>query len=249
MWSWFRHARHEGPSDAIWTGALATLPYAAALKNSDRNRLRELVFNFLCAKSFEGAAGLEITDAMRVTVALQACLLVLNLDLDYYTGWHAIILYPGDFRVHKEEMDDAGVVHQWTEELSGESWERGPVILSWDATTSAGPGFNIVLHEFAHKLDMQNGVADGCPPLPPEIDPRRWTQEFAAAYEEFCSAVDSDESTWLDPYAAESPAEFFAVLSEQFFLQPGRVMHEFPALYTLLSGFYRQDPNAVLTAT
>lgn len=246
MWNWLGNLQGDMPPDAIWAKSVKTLPYAEALLDTDRKRLRELARRFLRDKTFEGARGLEVTDAMRTTVALQACLLVLNLDLTYYAGWHAIILYPGDFRVHKEEMDETGVVHQWTEELSGESWEHGPVILSWDAAAATTPGFNIVLHEFAHKLDMLNGTADGCPPLPPEIEPQRWTREFADAYEKFCNAAGRNESLWMDPYAAESPAEFFAVLSEQFFLQPDGVWKNMPTLYDLLRSFYRQDPLTVM---
>lgn len=246
MKNWLGNSQNDSLPDALWNQSVTTLPYAAALGSADQARLRNLVQRFLREKTFEGASGLEVTDFMRATVALQACLLVLNLDLNYYTGWHAIILYPGDFRVHKEEMDDAGVVHQWTEELSGESWERGPVILSWDAAASPDPGFNIVLHEFAHKLDMLNGTADGCPPLPAEMEPQRWTREFADAYELFCNAVDRNEPLWMDAYAAHSPAEFFAVLSEQFFLQPVNVSRYMPAVYDLLRNFYLQDPLAVM---
>jgi hypothetical protein len=247
MWRFLRIGRrsHSIPPD-LWDEALRSLPVCSYLSPADQSRLRELVVRFLRAKHFESAAGLAITDRMRIQVALQACLLILNLDLDYYAGWHAVILYPGDFRVPREAMDEAGVVHQWTDELAGESWERGPVILSWDATANPEPGINIVLHEFAHKLDMRDGVADGCPPLPAHIDPAGWARDFQSAYRHLCAALDRGEPVRVDDYAAESPAEFFAVMSELFFLDPELLTQEFPAIYRLLRDFYRQDPLRVL---
>jgi Mlc titration factor MtfA (ptsG expression regulator) len=235
--------------DDLWQEALAHLPYSQKLDADTQIKLRSLVLRFLRAKTFEGAAGLQVTDAMRVQIALQACLLILNLDFDYYAGWQAIILYPGDFRVTKEHMDETGVVHHWQEELSGESWEQGPVILSWDAAAAPSNAHNnIVLHEFAHKLDMRNGSADGYPPLPPRLSSAAWARDFQAAYAALCAALDRHEPGRIDAYAGESPAEFFAVLSEAFFLTPAIVQADFPALYRQLAAFYRQDPLAVLAA-
>jgi len=236
--------------DDLWQAMLQRLPYCQALDTDTQARLRNLAVQFLRAKTFEGAAGLSITDAMRVQVALQACLLILNLDFDYYAGWHAVILYPGDFRVQKEIMDEDGVVHRWDEELSGESWEQGPVILSWDAAAApADMHSNIVLHEFAHKIDMRNGAADGCPPLPPELSAQTWTHDFQLAYKELCAVLDRGESMNIDDYGGESPAEFFAVLSETFFVMPIVVQTDFPAVYRQLAAFYRQDPLRLLSST
>lgn len=248
LWSSLRQrlGRHYTLPASLWTEALAQLPYAAALGALDQARLETLVIRFLRTKTFEGAAGLNVSDAMRVRIALQACLLILNLSFDYYRGWHAVILYPGDFVVPKELVDENGIVHQWTEELAGESWEQGPVILSWDAAAEVGDDLNIVLHEFAHKLDMCDGQADGCPPLPPEMSPTAWAETFRDAYDTFCTALDHGDPVRLDEYAGESPAEFFAVLSEMFFLQPAMVHADFPAVYRQLRAFYRQDPLAVL---
>jgi len=251
MWTWRSlwrpyHSRPAIPDD-LWREALAHLPYCQALDAGTQTRLRDLAVRFLRAKTFEGAAGLRVTDSMRVHVALQACLLILNLDFDYYAGWHAVILYPGDFRVPKEHVDEAGVVHHWHEELSGESWQQGPVILSWDAAAAPTDAHtNIVLHEFAHKLDMYSGAADGCPPLPPGLSRAEWACDFQMAYEKLRAALDRDEPVDIDDYAGESPAEFFAVLSEAFFLAPTVVQSIFPAVYRQLVAFYRQDPFAVL---
>src|SRR4030067_350833 len=253
MWTWRKlwRPRRSQPAipDDLWREALAHLPYCLALDTDTQARLRKLALRFLRAKTFEGAAGLHVTDAMRVHVALQACLLILNLDFDYYAGWHAVILYPGDFRVSKEYVDEAGVVHHWHEDLSGESWEQGPVILSWDAATATTDArTNIVLHEFAHKLDLRNGAADGCPPLPPGCARGAWAHDFLTAYEELCAALDRDEPVRIDGYAGESPAEFFAVLSEAFFLTPAVVQSDFPAVYRQLVAFYRQDPIKLLNS-
>jgi len=251
MWTWRNlwrplKSRPAIPDD-LWQAALVHLPYCQALDADTQARLRKLALRFLRAKSFEGAAGLRVTDAMRVHVALQACLLILNLDFDYYAGWQAVILYPGDFRVSKEHVDETGVVHHWHEELSGESWEQGPVILSWDAAVAPSDAHtNIVLHEFAHKLDMRDGAADGCPPLPPGLSRTAWAHAFQAAYGQLCAALDRGEPVCIDDYAGESPAEFFAVLSEAFFLAPLVVQSGFPEVYRQLVAFYRQDPLAVL---
>lgn len=233
-------------TDASWATALQALPVLRCLNPSDATRLRALSEQFLRSKIFEGAQGLVVTDRMRAEVAAQACLLILHLGLDYYTGWQTIILYPGDFRVARESIDEDGIVHHWTEELSGESWEQGPVILSWEAATNTASDINIVLHEFAHKLDMRAGAANGCPPLHPGMSVQEWQAVFTDAYAHFQMALEHDEMGWLDDYAAESPAEFFAVLSEVFFLRPRDFLQELPMAYKQLALFYGQDPHAAL---
>lgn len=248
-WSkfWQAHVALPNIPDALWQPALSQLPYCRALDAATQTRLRALSERFLADKTFEAAAGLVLTNEMRVRIALQACLLILNLDLDYYAGWRAVILYPGDFRVPKEEVDEAGVVHQWQAELSGEAWPQGPVILSWQAAaTPATHHSNIVLHEFAHKLDMRDGRANGCPPLPTGMSERNWANDFSKAYTDFCAQLDAGHPTRIDDYAGESPAEFFAVLSEVFFVDPVILQADFPAIYRQLQTFYRQDPAVIL---
>ena len=247
-WSKLWRARN-GPSisDDVWLQALSQLPYCLALDSTAQARLRVLSNQFLEAKTFETAAGLELTDEMRAHIAVQACLLILNLGLDYYAGWQSVILYPGDFRVPKEEIDEIGVVHRWQEDLSGEAWQQGPVILSWQATANPSmPQSNIVLHEFAHKLDMRDGRADGCPPLPTGMSEKTWAIAFSKAYASFCAQLDNGQATLIDDYAGESPAEFFAVLSEVFFADPELLKASFTDVYQQLQTFYRQDPAVVL---
>jgi Mlc titration factor MtfA (ptsG expression regulator) len=243
---WFRSHNSTRIPDALWNPTVARRRCISRLPANDRERLRDLTFRFLSQKTFEGAAGLAVTETMRVDIAAQACLLILNLEFDYYAGWQAIIVYPGDFVVSREFEDDDGVVHQWTEEVAGEAWEYGPVLLSWDASRMEGDDINVVLHEFAHKLDMRDGSANGCPPLPTEVSPSEWARDFQEAYDVHSRAVSENTSGWLDEYAAESPAEFFAVLSEMFFVQPSAVRRDFPAVYRQLKSFYQQDPAALL---
>jgi hypothetical protein len=204
-------------------------------------RLRDLALLFLAEKQFTGAQGLEVTDAMRVSIAAQACLPILELGLDWYAGFTGIVVYPGDFRVQRSEMDEDGVVHEWEDELAGEAMPGGPVVLSWDAAAH-DPAANVVLHEFAHKLDMLNGAADGLPPLHVGMDRAAWKAAFAAAYEGFCDALERGRDTWLDPYAAEHPSEFFAVVSEAFFEDGAQTRRRYPEVYDQLRLFYRQDP-------
>ena len=173
-------------------------------------------------------------------------MLILNLDPRYFDGWENVIVYPDEFVTDLEFEDDAGVVHQRTESLAGEAVLGGPVVLSWpDVEAGAdwdNAGMNLVIHEFAHKLDMRSGDANGCPPLPAEMPPRSWQKAMSAAFEHFRARVEKDEDTAIDPYAADSPAEFFAVLSEVFFADPTLLLHEYPKIYELFSWFYKQDP-------
>jgi Mlc titration factor MtfA (ptsG expression regulator) len=224
--------------EALWRALLQKMPFMP-----DREKLKDLVLLFLAEKEFAGAHGIEVTDAMRVAIAAQACLPILELGLDWYRGWHGVVVYPGDFRVHRREVDEHGVMHEWEDELAGEAMPGGPVVLSWDAAAHDA-AMNVVIHEFTHKLDMLNGDADGLPPLHPGMDLRAWTAAFAAAYQGFCDALERGRDTWLDPYAAEHPSEFFAVVSEAFFTDAAQTRRRYPDVYDQLRLFYRQDPAA-----
>ena len=235
-WRRRRVLRKHRIDDALWDRATAHLRFIP--KNA---KLRELALLFLAEKEFAGAHGLEVTDAMRVSIAAQACLPILELGLDWYSGFTGIVVYPGDFRVRRTEVDEAGVQHEWEDELAGEAMPGGPVVLSWDAAAH-DPEINVVIHEFAHKLDMLNGAADGMPPLHAGMDRRAWSAAFKTAYEGLCDAVERSRDTWLDPYAAEDPSEFFAVLSEKFFTDAKETKRHYPDVYDQLKLFYRQDP-------
>jgi Mlc titration factor MtfA (ptsG expression regulator) len=229
-----------------WQQCLDRLPVLSRLSPPELVRLRELAGLFLHEKSIVGAGGLEVDDTMRLVIAAQACLLILNLGLDYYDGWHEVVVYPDTFVVEHQEQDAAGVVHETRRALGGEAWGRGPVILSWaDARPGEHPhgaGSNVVLHEFAHKLDMLNGRANGMPPLHRNMVRQEWTDALAQAYADFSRDVQYQRHTVIDPYGAESPAEFFAVLSEVFFESPRQLYESYPAVYRQLALFYRQEP-------
>jgi Mlc titration factor MtfA (ptsG expression regulator) len=218
------------------------------LSHQELHRLRELTSLFLQAKAFSAADGMELNDYREVIIASQACLLILNLDLDYYDGWHEIIVYPDSFYVEMSQPDEIGLVHEQRVLLGGEAWGTGPVILSWrDARPGNhihGKGSNVILHEFAHKLDMLNGVANGMPPLHPDMPRAQWTAAFSHTFEHLVEQVERHHRTRIDPYGAENPAEFFAVISEEFFEVPERIHHYYPDVYHQLKLFYRQDPLA-----
>ncbi len=238
-------ARHR-VDDAQWRRVRARLPFLAGLAAAQEQRLKQYALVFLAEKEFTPVRGTRLSEDDRLSIALQACLPVLELGIDAYDGWVGIVVHPADFRVRRRDTDEAGVVHEWDDDLAGESWPGGPVVLSWEALDEAGRvaegGANVVIHEFAHKLDMMDGEADGVPPLPSKRAREAWIEVFDAEFGRFCREVDAGKETFLDPYAAEHESEFFAVASEAFFETPNALKREFPALYDLFRGFYRQDP-------
>lgn len=228
----------------IW-GELMALPVFDGLDRAERQTLRELAQGLLARKTFSPAGGLAaVDDAMATTIAAFAALPVLGLGDGGYAGWNEIIVYPGEFVPEREVVDEAGIVHRFRQPMSGEAWEGGPLVLSWaDVEMSGGgEGYNVVIHEFAHKLDMRDGAVNGLPRLHSGMAVADWSAAFGAAYEDLCRRVDQGEDTELDPYAAENPAEFFAVTSEYFFEAPWVVADHYPAVYEQLRRYYRQDP-------
>lgn len=257
MLQWYRDWRRQQQlrraqfNDALFRAMVSNAPYMRGLSKSDIERLRELCIRFLAQKEFTGAAGAVITDEVRHTVAVQACLMILNLDMDYYGGWSGIIIYPDQFVPRHQYVDGAGVVHINPRAMAGEAWSNGPIILSWEDTKHSylDDGVNVVIHEFAHKLDMLNGAPNGYPPLHKGMNRDAWSQTFRAAYLDFCRRVDQVEQNLpLDPYASESPAEFFAVASEAFFEAPEDLIELYPEAYQQLVAFYKQDTFLRLTA-
>lgn len=231
-------------AEALWQGALRRCAPARRLGASDQAALRVLATLFLREKSIEPVQGLELDDADRVLLATHACIPILQLGLDGYDGWHSVIVYPDAFMPRRTRIDDAGVVHQSNAIMAGEAWGRGPVILSWADVLDAGtrPGHNVVIHEMAHKLDLQNGVANGFPPLHRRMDPRVWTEVFSSAWKRLCEDHHKGVPLPIDPYGLENPAEFFAVVSEQFFEAPATLREHLPDVYRQLELFYRQHP-------
>jgi hypothetical protein len=232
--------------DALWRRTLKRFPFLPQGEAEGEPELRRLTSLFLDAKEFTGAHGLVVSDDMAVAIAAQACLPVLAMGLAPYDGFVGIVVHPGQARVRRSVSDDIGVVHEYDDILLGEAVQGGPVMLSWRDVRSAGPkaalGYNVVIHEFAHVLDMADGVPDGIPTLPRGIDRGTWIETFGSEYAAFCERVDADQHTTLDPYGAEGVDEFFAVASEAFFVSPPALATEHPAVYDLLRRYYRQDP-------
>jgi len=229
-----------------WQQALACLPIVASLTDTERLRLRDLATLLLATKPVHGAQELTLTDAQRVRLAALAALPIIGLDLDWFDNWHEVVVYPDTFVQEHEWIDEFGVMHRERRELDGESWQQGPIVLAWHEIEASGQGsgYNLVIHEIAHKLDMLNGDANGHPPLHHGMSNAAWTTAFTAAYADMVNKVDAGQHTAIDPYAADAPEEFFAVASEAFFETPEALHGACPAVYEQLRQFYRQDPLA-----
>jgi Mlc titration factor MtfA (ptsG expression regulator) len=255
--------------DELWRATVNALPFVARLDAMDRDRLRKLAEALLAEKEMSAASDLELNAEIQVNIAAQACLPILNLSIEWYRGWSSIVVYPGEFLVPREVIDEDGVVHEYVEPIVGEAWDGGPLILSWEdaqITQDDGrAGYNVVIHEFTHKLDMLSGDADGVPPfdrrIHADLDPVAWQDALDDAYERFNAELDLIEAALppgldpdseeadahyahlpLDAYAAHNTGEFFAVSSEAFFVDPARIEQAFPAWYRQLALFFRQDP-------
>lgn len=253
MFEWLRDRLGRNAAERLtipeetWARVETTLPFLSRLSPSDRMRLRELARIFIVRKQWTATEGLALDSSMQLSIALQACLLVLNLGLDWYRGWVGIVIYPGDFVIPRTIIDESGVVHEYEDPILGEAWEGGPLLLSWFPVEEQPQGINVVIHECAHKLDMlHGGVANGMPPLHLGMSREHWQLAMNSAYQNFSRDVRQGEQTALDPYGAEHPGEFFAVLSEAFFETPEIVQSHYPEVYEQLRQFYRQDPCATL---
>lgn len=256
MWSfgaWRRRrflARH--PLDpALWAEVRRQLPILDGLSADELRLLAERALLFLRDKRLNALPGVELDDFRRLLLATQAQLPLLHLpELNWYQGFHELLLYPDDFLSPQKHRDPAGVVHEFDDERSGETSYQGPVILAWPGVESGGgwDAYNLVIHELAHKLDMLDGDANGLPPLHRDMRIADWASAMQAAYDDLNRQLDHNPHahTAIDPYAAENPAEFFAVTSEYFFTGPDLLAAAYPKVYQQLALFYRQDPLARL---
>ncbi len=233
--------------DADWQVVREHWPLLAELSAEEERRLREQATLFLHAKALEGAGDFTITPSMAAAIAAQACLPLMNLSLDALRGWYAVLVYADTFVADHPMTDEAGVLHEGARELAGEAWEQGPLILAWEDVRpdhARDIHGNVAIHEMAHKLDMQNGDANGMPPLHRDMSRPEWTRTFQAAWDALEADVEAHpEEPVIDPYALTDPGEFFAVVSEYFFVYPNHLDAAFPALYQQLAAFYRQDPR------
>lgn len=244
----FRRKRLAGREfPRSWGGIIErNVPFYRMLPPADRQELRGHVQVFLAEKHFEGCGGADVTDEVRVTVAALACILLLHRKTTYYPLLSSIVIYPDEYVGERRRWDEAGVVTEGPEPRIGESWEQGTVVLSWkDVLLDAeapDDAFNVVFHEFAHQLDQEEGITDSEGFLPGLPEGDRWREVFEGEYERLMADDEAGRWTLLDPYGAESPAEFFAVATETFFEMPGEMRRQHPDLYEALSRYYRQDP-------
>lgn len=256
VWTWLRDRRRRKaasqPFPEAWEAVLRkNVPYHGLLPAEQQDRLRRAVLVLLAEKYFEGCQGLAITDQVRVTIAGHAACLLLGQDFDYFPELRTILVYPGVFFVRDEVPEPDGTMAQVDDEHAGQSWDLGVVVLAWEevllSSKRAGDGYNVVIHEFAHQLDLEVSGPDGAPLMDDPALRERWAEVMEADYERLHRDLDRGRRTVLDAYGAESPAEFFAVATETFFEAPMKMRRKHPALYELLRDYYRQDPAKLLS--
>ena len=248
-WQRWRRARtleRRAIPDPLWQQTLLRFPFLAARPANKLGALRDMTTLFLAGKEFSGGGGLVVDDQMAVAIAAQACLPALELGLASFDGFVGIVVHPDAVLARREREDEIGVVHAYDEELSGEAMHGGPVMLAWrdvaDAGASAADGYNVVIHEFAHVIDMHRGVTADAGNADRATARGKWLRSLVLEHERFARRVDRGSETFLDPYGAEALEEFFAVGSEAFFVAPLVLASEQPRLYRLLAEFFRQDP-------
>jgi MtfA peptidase len=254
LFDWlFRPSRHEArrellaePFPTQWLPHVERLPFYRALDERGQQRIRDDLRVLIAEKDWEGCGGLVLTDEIQVTIAAQASLLLLNIEHEYFKDVQTILVYPNAYKT-SPQRDAAGVVREGQANL-GEAWRGGPVVLSWDATMQGSldpkDGHNLVLHEFAHKLDMLDGLADGTPPLESKEQFKTWVKTMTKEFHILRDAAESGRATVMDTYGATNPAEFFAVATECFFEKAHKLLEKHPSLYACLRDYYHQDPAA-----
>jgi MtfA peptidase len=254
IFDFFKTRRREKlralPFPPEWRAILvAKVPYLARLTDAERVELEGHIQIFLAEKSFEGCGGLDLTDEMRVIIAAQACLLLLGRVTDYYPELASILVYPSAY-VGKTTKHEGGLVVEGDQARLGESSDRGVVVLAWDDVLRGAydtkDGHNVVLHEFAHQLDQEDGSADGAPVLSRRAHYGTWSEVLGGEYEHLVEEAERHRKTVMDKYGATNPAEFFAVLTETFFEKPLQLRTKHPELYEQMRGYYKQDPAARL---
>ena len=246
---WRRKGLRARPFPAAWRGILdRRVPYYRLLPPDLQRQLQGHIQVFLAEKPFIGCDGLEITDEVRVTIAAQACLLILNRGSSYIPNLSQILVYPGAFVIERLRAEPSGILQEQRQVLSGESWTHGQVVLSWDDTVAGAAivddGRNVVIHEFAHQLDQEKGYANGAPWLGRRDRYPRWSQVLSEEFARLQFQAATQQPSLISYYGATNPAEFFAVVSEVFFEQPREMAALHPALYEELRALYRIDPSS-----
>jgi Mlc titration factor MtfA (ptsG expression regulator) len=250
VFQWLRKRRRRrllaSPFPEAWLKQLGNnVALYATLSDAEKARLRDDLRVFISEKNWEGCGGITVTDEVKVTIAAQACLLLLGMAHDYFGRVSSILVYPSGYRSPTERIGPGGIQEEHDDRL-GEAWYRGPVVLAWDTvldeSRSGSDGRNVVLHEFAHQLDFLDGSADGTPPLETSEQYTKWHEVMTAEYNRLAREADKGKPTLLDDYGATNPAEFFAVATECFFLKPRQLERRHPPLYDMLRQYYKQDP-------
>ncbi|MDZ8050203.1 MAG: zinc-dependent peptidase [Aulosira sp. ZfuVER01] len=236
------------PFPPLWQAIIENnLPIYLKLTPDERRRLQGHIQVFLAEKQFIGCKGLQVTEEMKLTIASVACLLLLNERGEYFSKLRSILIYPSTYLVNETVATGDYVIEERREARLGESWSRDQVVLSWEQvqqdTHNWKDGHNVVLHEFAHQLDQEDGKAEGVPILPQKSDYPIWAQVMTAEYQQLCNDVQQGVTTVMDSYGATKPAEFFAVATETFFEKPHQLLQKHPALYELLQRYYQVDPG------
>jgi hypothetical protein len=229
------------------------VPYYRILPSQDRIELQGLIQVFLAEKHFEGCEGLKISDEIRLTIAAQACILLLRRKTDFYPSLMSILVYPHAYVAPISRHEPGGIVSEGMRTLAGQTWDKGSLVLSWDdvvrGALDINDGHNVVFHEFAHQLDNEAGVGDGAPLLPEPSMYAAWARILGREYKALVDSIEHDRPTLIDSYAAMNPAEFFAVATEFFFEKAAELRTRHPQLYAELRIFYVQDPATLVTAT
>lgn len=254
MLHWLSNRRRkkltDSPFPPTWEDIIrSNVAHYCMLDAAEQAHLRALIPVFIAEKYWEGCGGLELTDEIRVTISAQACLLLLGLPHDYYRNVQTILVYPSTVVPPQRKLghfETALAPLEIAHPILGQAFQQGPLILIWDAALRGGRhpelGHNVIYHEFAHKLDMLTGAADGTPPLRNREEYRDWVTICSREYLRLKHAAEKGKRSFLDAYGATSEAEFFAVATEQFFDQPLRMIEHAPDLYRVLKEYYRQDP-------
>jgi Mlc titration factor MtfA (ptsG expression regulator) len=219
--------------------------FYSLLTDAERAKLRDDLRVFVAEKNWEGCGGLTLTDEMKVTIAAQACLLLLGIQHDYFNRVLSVLVYPSEYVANEKWVGPDGVVHEGKRNRLGEAWNRGPVVLGWDAVIDGSKnykdGLNVVLHEFAHQLDFLDGLVNGTPPLKNREQYRKWHEVMTAEYNQLVKESEEGIATLLDQYGTTNPGEFFAVATECFFEQPVELQRRHARLYRVLRDYYCQD--------
>jgi len=246
---WLRE-RDPKPFPPEWNAIVEkNVPMVTALPPEDRAELDKLVMTFLDEKNFEGAGGFEMTEEVKITIAAQACILLIHRDTDVYPDLETVIVYPSAYTAKSTRREGYVVVEEQVDRL-GESWDRGVIVLAWDSvrsgTTNMKDGHNVVIHEFAHQLDAEDGDMDGAPELDTRARYATWASVLGEEFSELVEKVHAGRGSDIDQYGATNPAEFFAVITEMFFEKPTQLRMKHPELYETLSDFYKQDPEKLV---